>query len=246
MEGIVIQPVYIFGESKTEVRDVRGSEKHEIAAIKRIREALINRPETKAEILEVKMVDKAKIPENKEITEAWKRVHAFAHVGTQYEWISRYAYNKPMLEIGIEKGDPECSYANCALRKHGKLASTGDIHNYKVDPYKSNADVVTIFGNLRFPIIEISEVEMNGLIKAWGYEDIMKMIWFCHTPIRNKPCGLCRPCNEKIESNMQQLLPQAALHRNWMSKNIKGFSFYSRIMRATFWKLSNHPKDADL
>ena len=237
MEDIIIQPVYIFGENKTEVIDVRASEKREIAAIKRIREALINRIDTKAEILEVKFVDKSKIPVNQDITDAWKRVRALSRIGSQYEWISRYAYNNPGLEIGIEKGDPNCSYANCALRKYGKLKSTGDISNYKVDLDKSNADVVTVFGNLRFPIIETSELEMKSKIEEWGYEDIMKMIWFCYSPIHNKPCGLCRPCNEKIESNMQQLLPKAALRRNWMSKHIKGFGTYSRIMRATFWKL---------
>ena len=43
--------------------------------------------------------------------------------------------------------------------------------------------------------------------------DIMENIWFCHTPIDGKPCGLCNPCKTKMESNMEFLLPKKSQKR---------------------------------
>ncbi len=41
----------------------------------------------------------------------------------------------------------------------------------------------------------------------------MKNIWFCHTPFYGKPCGICHPCEVKIESGMEHLLPKTSLRR---------------------------------
>jgi 7-cyano-7-deazaguanine synthase len=41
----------------------------------------------------------------------------------------------------------------------------------------------------------------------------MQNIWFCHTPIKGKPCGLCHPCDVKMESDMLFLLPEKAQKR---------------------------------
>ena len=205
---VTIQPIYIISKD-------RNSKKKELTATEKIRQALITDSRTNAKILDIKLINKNDIPENMEITTAWERIHQLTKLGTQYEWIARYALLNPGLEIGVEKGDPDVSYANCALRKYGKLIEIDkDSSKFKVDPENSNSDVVKVLGNLTFPIIEKTELEMKKLIKEWGYEDIMKMIWFCHTPIHNQPCGLCRPCNEKIESNMEWLLPEEALKRN--------------------------------
>ena len=206
-KSVTIQPVYIYG-------DDRKSEPNEISAMADIREALLNRPSTAAQILEVKLVDKKEIPENVEIESAWTRIHKKTKLGTQYEWIARYALNNPGLEIGVEYGDPDVSYANCALRRYGELEPTESISRFKVDIGRSDPDVTIVLGNLTFPIIDKSELEMKELIREWGYEDIMSMIWFCHNPIHRKPCGLCRPCYEKIDSHMEELLPRQALKRN--------------------------------
>lgn len=47
---------------------------------------------------------------------------------------------------------------------------------------------------------------MLKIIRKWGYEDVMKHIWFCHAPINGKPCGFCHPCEVKMESSMEWLL----------------------------------------
>ncbi len=45
-----------------------------------------------------------------------------------------------------------------------------------IDPDRSSEDCNLLFGGFRFPIIDVTEMEMVNNIKQWGYEDIMKMI----------------------------------------------------------------------
>lgn len=66
---------------------------------------------------------------------------------------------------------------------------------------------------------------MLGFIRKWGYEDVMQYIWFCHRPIANKACGLCHPCELKIDCGMCFLLDQQALNRNRIKKVFKKLGF---------------------
>ena len=67
--------------------------------------------------------------------------------------------------------------------------------------------------NFRYPIIKKSGVQMKENIESWGYENIMKYVWVCHTPIMGSPCGTCHPCELKIETGMDVLMTARALKR---------------------------------
>ena len=66
----------------------------------------------------------------------------------------------------------------------------------------------------------ITEQEMLANIRAWGYEDIMAMIWFCHRPIHGKPCGMCHPCQQKMQG-MEFLLPEEAHKRYAVQRRVR-------------------------
>ena len=70
-----------------------------------------------------------------------------------------------------------------------------------------------LLGNFTFPIGGRTEEDMVNAIHTWGYEDIMSMIWFCHSPIHGKACGMCNPCRIKIEGGMEWLLPEDSRKR---------------------------------
>jgi len=53
----------------------------------------------------------------------------------------------------------------------------------------------------------------------------MEMTWFCHRPVRGKPCGLCAPCVYTIEEGLARRVP-------W-SRRVPSF-FYRRF--ALPWK----------
>ena len=75
-----------------------------------------------------------------------------------------------------------------------------------------------VLGNFRFPLADITEQEMLENIRAWGYEDIMKLSWFCHAPMNGQPCGMCTPCRHKMENDLAFLLPEKAQQRYYLYK----------------------------
>ena len=103
-------------------------------------------------------------------------------------------------------------------KQRGALEPKDD--TFIIDRSTSSADCILLFGNMKFPIIDITEEQMVELIHQWDCEDIMKNIWFCHNPINNKPCGFCRPCQQKMESKMEWLLPKDAQNRYYRFKRL--------------------------
>ena len=79
---------------------------------------------------------------------------------------------------------------------------------------------------------------MLANIRAWGYEDIMAMIWFCHRPIHGKPCGMCRPCQQKMEGHMEHLLPPAARRRYRIYKKTEALfgEFPARVLAKLIYR----------
>ena len=203
-KNITIVPIYIIGDNRT-------SEQYEKQAIERITSLLRQHPATKAVIKPVHYVEKKEIPTNEAISEAYKRIEKTTHLGKQHDWLARYAFYHPGLEIGTEAGEPETSHIIDAIQQYGVIKKERD--TYVLDKEKSSDDGLLVLGNFEFPIIDKYETDMLRNINNWGYQDVMKEIWFCHEPIGGKPCGFCHPCVVKMESSMEYLLPTQARRR---------------------------------
>lgn len=207
-----IQPIYVTGDN-------RCSEIYERKAMDNIVRLLKEHPQTKAVFLPILFIEKDSIEENSAITEAYYRVKKETNLGSQHEWLARYAYYHPNLEIGTEAGEPETSHIIDAIMKFGKLKKLND--TYILDKNESTEDGLLVLGNFSFPIIDKYETDMLANIQTWGYQKIMKEIWFCHNPIDGKPCGLCHPCAVKMESHMEFLLPEISRKRYSVQRRIK-------------------------
>lgn len=202
-QEVEIQPIYILDPN-------RKSYKYEKVAMKSIVKALKEKEETKAKILDVLEIKLEDIPKNEEITEAYKKINEETGLGTQYDWIGRLSKKIPNMEIGIENTDTENSLMINTIRKFGKLTFIENDIGI-IDKENSTDELNLVCGDLRYPIIKRTELDMLNLIKKWHYEDVMKLIWFCHSPIKGKPCGICHPCISKVEAGMKFLLPEEAL-----------------------------------
>ncbi len=205
-QPVAIQPIYVYG-------DGRVSEPFERRAMQKILTQLKNKIETKAIFLPIKFIEKSSIPLNQEITDAYNLIKKDTNLGSQHEWLARLAYTEPGMEIGTEASTPKTTRIMATIHKYGKLIKERDGDCYILDPENSSKEIMLILGNFKFPIIDKTELEMKRNIELWGYEDVMENIWFCHTPIYGKPCGLCHPCAVKIKSGMDFLLPKSALKR---------------------------------
>ena len=203
-QKVTVQPIYILD-------DTRASNERELEAIKTITEMLQGREETQAEILPVKIIRVQDIPENPEITGFVKTLMAEYGWGIQHEWTARVALMYPMIEMCIEKVTKGYMPTRKLIADHGSLKMSA--HGWVIDTENSDETLIAALGNITLPIFETTELDMLENIKAWGYEDVMSHIWFCHRPINGEPCGLCSPCHTKYDSNMGFLLSNKAKKR---------------------------------
>lgn len=225
---VEIQPIYVLDPN-------RKSYEYEKIAMKNIIEALKKKEKTKAKILEVKEIKLEDIPQDNEITEAYNKIYEETGLGSQHEWLARLGKQIPGMEIGTEYAEPESSRIINSIKKFTKMEFTEEGIGV-INKEQSTKEGCLVLGNFRYPIIKKTELDMLELIKEWNDQDVMKLIWFCHSPVNGKPCGICHPCNVKIESNMEFLLPKKSLEKYRKQKKIKRIfgnkaeKIYTKIM----------------
>ena len=203
-----VQPYYIIDKDRKSIE-------YEKKAMNNILKALKKKKETKAKLNDIIMIEKEKIEENKEITEAYKVIASKTHLGSQHDWLARFALSHKNIELGTEDGEIETSHILQSIHEYGNLIFKDGIGYLDEN---SSKEGLLVLGNFSYPIINKTENDMVKLIKEWKYEDVMKLIWFCHTPINGECCGLCHPCEVKYESNMKFLLTKKAI-RNYKIRN---------------------------
>lgn len=212
MRKVSVQPIYVVDPARTSVQ-------YEMNAMDEILYALKEKPKTAATFYPIKKIKLTDIPENSDVTNAYQLFYQEADMGRQHDWLARLSMQFPMMELCIEKALGEHAPIRKSIMRHGKLIDTGD--GYIVDRNASSKELNLILGNLKLPIFDKTELDMLDNIKKWGYEDVMSHIWFCHSPIHGKPCGLCNPCTTKMTSNMAFLIPEKAQKRNMMMQKIE-------------------------
>lgn len=201
---LAVQPIYCCDPG-------RDSIEIEKRAMERIWQALVDRETTRARFYPIRYVDIGDIPPNEEITRAYREIGKTVRIGTQYEWLARLAVEYPGIELGIVATPGPPSGCPAAIAAFGRLKTENGVK--VADPLHSTNECMLVFGNYSYPLIDISETDMLRNIREWGFEDIMRMIWFCHTPSGGRPCGMCSPCRQKMEGGMESLLPKAARNR---------------------------------
>ncbi len=190
--------------------DGRRSEPNELAAIAGITELLKAKPETQCEFLPLEILTKSDRKKVDAVSEAYARLRSRDHIGSQYEWLGWFATEHEGIEISVHE------QAIALIRKYGALKRvsdevTGDHH--VIDRERSEADIVAVFGNYRFPLAEYTKLKMRECYAAMGAEDVMALTWFCYRPKGGKPCGTCHPCQCTIEEGLAGRFTGAALAR---------------------------------
>lgn len=203
---VTIHPVYVLNTK-------RKSNKKEIDTATKIIQAISKHPGTKAKIKKLDIRKLSDIKVDHSFTIARRRImRKVGLLGYQYDYLATVARDIGTVGLGIEKDSADHEIgASAALNHLAKLKPSK--YGYVVDEKRSDPDICLLFGKIFFPIINMTEVEMVEWAKKCGYTDIMGLTWFCHSPVHNQPCGLCHPCEEKIDSKMGFLLPEEAIRR---------------------------------
>jgi 7-cyano-7-deazaguanine synthase in queuosine biosynthesis len=213
MQGRRVQPHYIIDPG-------RCSLSYELRAMQRIKSRLTeDHPELKDHIRPTRYIEKNVIPIHDKIVQAHARLRKVAPFGNQYIWISSYAEWAGLnaLEIGAERTTG--GIADYMSQRLSKTEENG-MPFYTIDQQYENTDVHTIFKYFRYPIREISKLDMRDIALENGFYHLMELTWFCHHPRRNgTPCGFCTPCAQAFKSGMKFRLARSArfrYHIRWM------------------------------
>ena len=197
-QEVVVQPYYVIDRG-------RGSIKNELKAISIITKIIRENQHSKCELKDVKTIELSSLKTDETITNAWKTFHEKYMLGSQYDWLARFAkQNDLTLEIGLENSPR--SKAMKAILSESKLIQTKDdsISEYMIDVGHSSKEAVILFENLRIPstIWNMTKLEEVGKMKSLGLDAIIDKTWFCHYPIFGLTCGHCNPCKDALKEGM--------------------------------------------
>ena len=146
------------------------------------------------------------------VTDSLARLRIRGHLGLQYDGLARYRRQFAVrgLELCIHADDR----AEAFVRSEIEQVFTPDGSGYWRVPADASDTDLGLFAGFRFPLLDLTKTEMRRRARAAGFERIMNLTWFCHTPRRGQPCGTCNPCRYAIAEGMADRLPVRALLRH--------------------------------
>lgn len=152
----VIQPIYVIDHN-------RKSKEYEIDAMNKIVKALQNKKETQAKFFPIKFWKLEDIPQDEEISKAYKEIYSKTHLGSQHEWLAWLGKIYPGMEMGTEAGTPETSHIIDAISRYCDLEIIDGIGRIK--PETSTKEGRLVLGWFTFPIITRTERDMVNQIR---------------------------------------------------------------------------------
>jgi len=213
-----VQPYYIIDTG-------RSSTLKEIDTRHSIINAILQRyPYTEDLILPTKYYALTDVKKNDVITGKFIILKSEKHIGSQYDWLSRFAvqFDIDNLELSIEKSDRNTHFKDTSIFVPLEDQSAGSV--YKVQASIPNSHPKSIFKPFHFPILDFTKTDMRSHSIQMGYDEILDTSWFCFTPINGKPCGLCNPCKNVVVEGLGHRLPRKALLRNKYHKAYEAFA----------------------
>lgn len=156
------------------------------------------------------LTERAAVPADPVVTQAHARLRARGVLGEQYDWLTRYVMSRGLtdLELCVHRQD----------RAHVFIGPLAERVENDGDPYHrvppGDGDAALIFSNFRFPILDLTKVDMQEEARRKGFLDLLDHSWFCHTPTAGgEPCGVCGPCQDAVKEGLARRLSDASLRR---------------------------------
>ena len=208
-----VQPFYILDSD-------RNSTPLELETMDKIKKLIIEKdPESKDRILDHIMISINKIPINEKITNDYSYLQTLSHLGSQYDWLARYADSMQMnnIELCIHLDDK----AEFFIKNDVELIKNDADSYYKLKDKPSKSEL-RIFSYFHFPLLKMTKLEMGETAKKNGFHHIMEETWFCFNPKKDgTPCGMCNPCKYTREEGLGRRVPDPAFLMK-LNKKVKG------------------------
>jgi hypothetical protein len=195
-----VQPFYVIDAD-------RQSTGAELRSMRNIKARVFHkRPEARRLLSPTILKDLFDIAPNPPLTAQFERVRDRLFIGSQYDWLPRLCHEAGIsdMELCIHKDDR----AHKVLESLCASSDRADGGRYRVDPKWAGSDEHAVFGCFRFPVFDLTKLDMQTLARDSGFDDIMELTWFCHRPRQNfRPCGVCNPCLYTMEEGLSRRIP---------------------------------------
>lgn len=210
-----VQPIYLIDEQRLSTRE-------EIKAQAEIKENLFQKfPFTKKLILSTRFYTVSDVNKNPEIHKDYLIVRDQIGLGSQYIWLAEFCYQHNIcnLELGFEWtiGSKKHEFLENYLIKRTDV----DYESYILDPKYEGEAFYKLLHFYDWPIWLKTRDNMVEISKSNDFYDILHLTWFCHNPIKGKPCGRCNPCKDLVWFGYDYRLPFSAklkYYTRFMSK----------------------------
>jgi hypothetical protein len=163
-------------------------------------------PHTQALLQPLRIGDVGDVPRDPGIAAALREIRARSYIGDQYAWLPSYCKHGGLdgLELGVHVDDK----VQALVRPYATpYTHPCGFESMRVDAAHAHTPEFTLFRYFGFPLFAIDKVGIAREARAAGWEEAMEMTWFCHTPVRGRPCGVCAPCVYTIDEGLAHRVP---------------------------------------
>ncbi|KGQ19416.1 hypothetical protein LF41_3068 [Lysobacter dokdonensis DS-58] len=198
-----VEPWYLYDAQ-------RASASMEVRAMDRMRAWLAeHHPATRARLLPTRVVRLDEVQPDPVIEAAFAQVLRVRGIGDQYAFLARFAkqFDVQGVELSLEK---TIHGAHGVMHEFvGRARDAHGLDTYRVEDAHLRTPIGTIFGGFSLPLFNTDKLETLAHVRESGWNDVMAMTWFCHSPTRDgRPCGFCNPCQYAIQDGFAWRIPQ--------------------------------------
>lgn len=150
--------------------------------------------------------DTGDVGENPAISQKFAQLRSRIHLGMQYDWLARFADEEGLagLELSLHRG----TGPHALLAPHVEPTQDGYVISADADPELS------IFTAFRFPLFDMTKLDMQAAADRHGFRHLLEKTWFCHSPTaRGLACGTCGPCRYTREEGLARRIPLSGQSR---------------------------------
>lgn len=163
-------------------------------------------PHTRELLRPLRIAAVADVAEDPEIAGALREIRKRLFIGSQYAWLPAFCKQHAIadMELGVHIDDK----VQALLRSFAmEFEHHAGYRSVRVDPRHAGSAELRLFRYFSFPLFHIDKMGMDRQAHAEGWDAVMDMTWFCHTPVRGAPCGFCAPCVYTIEEGLARRIP---------------------------------------
>lgn len=186
----------------------RPSTATELQSLQRITDALhVRHPHTRDLLRPLRRFRVAELDHDADIADALRRVRRHTYIGSQYAWLPQFCRQHGIdgIELSVHVDDKVQALLSSKVEA---FEQAGTYRSFRLSVRHAGTPEYVLFRHFSFPLFPIDKRAMHDEAAREGWSALMDMTWFCHRPLRGRPCGACAPCVYTIEEGLAWRVPR--------------------------------------